>query len=271
MASIVRPLAAGAALAVVSITLAHEIAVADWTGRLPLLDSAANSVSGEASDDVYGPMPGPAARTFEVAAQPEASDLEISDSPLVGADANSPGADGHVVPSNPVRVIDFATNVAGLPVAAPDPVKSVEPALADTAPAVPDGLTPAIDGDASEPVEVALIDMKPVGVIHFDEGDAPIDLTAPIPAPRENRPILVPVPVPVDATIVAARSISLDPLVNESADGSWPRRLDQVNARAELENTVVQGVEPVLPYLVGWIQIDNGYGARPVPRRNIGR
>lgn len=270
MASFVRPLAAGAALAAVSLGLAHGIAVADWAAPQPLLRTGADGTSNMDSAQVYGPVPAPQGGQFKVASDDATAG---SGDPFAVPDdvsSQSPGASGQVTPSNPVRVIDFASNVAGLNVANSEPASPQKPSEPEPV-AVPAAPAQIDAPPAPDDVEVALIDMKPVTVIHFDEGDAPIDLTPPIPAPRENRPRLVPVPVPVDASIVAARSVSLDPLVSDFAEGSWPRRLDQVNARNNLETTVVSGSQPVLPYLVSWIQVENGPRPRPIPVRNVGQ
>ncbi|MCB1516981.1 MAG: hypothetical protein KDJ19_05115 [Hyphomicrobiaceae bacterium] len=270
MASFVRPLAAGAALAAVSLGLAHGIAVADWAAPPPLLQSGADQTSGADAAQVYGPMPVAGEGQFAVASDNGSAGADGAFPMPDDANSQSPGVSSQVVPKNPVRVIDFASNVAGLNVANSEPASPQVPPEPE-AEAVPAAPAPIDAAPSPDEVEVALIDMKPVTVIHFDEGDGPIDLTPPIPMPRENRPRLVPVPVPVDATIVAARSVSLDPLVSDFADGSWPRRLDQVNARNNLETTVASGSQPVLPYLVSWIEVENGPRPHPIPLRNVGR
>lgn len=53
---------------------------------------------------------------------------------------------------------------------------------------------------------------------------------APMPASATSRPVTVVRPLSV-ANVQPARDVSLDPLVHVQVQGSWPRRLDQINAR----------------------------------------
>lgn len=93
---------------------------------------------------------------------------------------------------------------------------------------------------AAAPIRQSLIEMSPVNVYRADErfhAANPEATTPPIPLSRAKRPILQVIPASV-AVIVPVRSVSIDPLLNDDADGTWPRRLDQVNARQNLEKFV---------------------------------
>lgn len=54
-------------------------------------------------------------------------------------------------------------------------------------------------------------------------------IIAPVPAPWSLRPVLEVRPADV-SRVRAARDVSVDRLVHKNAQGSWPRRLDQINA-----------------------------------------
>lgn len=91
----------------------------------------------------------------------------------------------------------------------------------------------------------------------------------PIPMPVHQRPHIAVVPRGVEI-VTPARSVSVDPMVHDFAPGSWPRRLDQVNARANVEDYVTAEIFPDSMFLSDWIEITDQYGTRLVPRANVG-
>lgn len=93
----------------------------------------------------------------------------------------------------------------------------------------------------------------------IDEPDliASQSVVPPIPASVSLRPIMPVYPANV-AVIQVARSVSGDPLVHDQVPGSWPRRLDQVNALAGAEQFIVaQGTQASL-FLRDWVEVRLG-------------
>ncbi len=80
---------------------------------------------------------------------------------------------------------------------------------------------------------------------------------APVPAPLSHRPVLVVYPASYDL-IRVARSVSGDPLVHDDAPGSWPRRLDQVNALAGAEQIIMARQAGSNIFLRNWVETRKG-------------
>ena len=82
----------------------------------------------------------------------------------------------------------------------------------------------------------------------------PVASHAPVPAPVSHRPILTVYPRDV-ALIWSVRAVSGDPLVHQLVPGSWPRRLDQVNALASAERYIVAQGSDSSSFVKAWIEV----------------
>ncbi len=82
----------------------------------------------------------------------------------------------------------------------------------------------------------------------------PVATRPPVPAPISHRPVLAVYPRDV-ALIRSARLISGDPLVHQLVPGSWPRRLDQINALASVEKYIVAQGGDSSSFLKAWIEV----------------
>lgn len=223
--ALIQPSLAILGLVCVGGTAAFALTMTSFSGaevEIPSVTPLAVEVEREAPV-VFGPMPAP---EFNVvadapdAAQTTDSQVEVANEGL-----------SLEAPPPEVRVID-ATGAIEKPLVVETPA-ALEVASIDPEPASVQQVP------KMEPLAQAtqtLIEMAPVAVYRPDErfnSANPQATVPPVPLGRDKRPILQVTPAAV-AAIVPARSVSLDPLLSDAADGTWPRRLDQVNARQNL-------------------------------------
>jgi len=162
-------------------------------------------------------------------------------------------------------------------------------------PAVPDTASVESGEVVPKPIprpETALTNAAGREADNAESRTATIDptLVAPIPAPVSRRPAppppvsapdLEPIPsqsvasseyrrarrAPSEVTsIKRLRRVSADPMVHNEVEGSWPRRLDQVNVRRSVERYVADRINPNNVFMSDWVQVETEHGIHIVPK-----
>lgn len=83
-------------------------------------------------------------------------------------------------------------------------------------------------------------------------------LVAPLPAPISARPVLAVQPANV-VIVQAARDVSIDHLVHVDVQGSWPRRLDQINIASQNNIFMQNWGQPRRPFVRSYRRLPNGF------------
>ncbi len=181
------------------------------------------------------------------------------------------GEAGHAASSRSIISLQGNTiSVADMTDPDLSPALDVKPRFLDLVPPLPHvrGQVPhgssSAAGNGAPPARGQIISasIMVIGPVVLPEPDvqAPLSvpLVAPVPAPRSARPILPVFPASV-SMMRSVQDVSGDPLVHVDAPGSWPRRLDQINALALRGQMAGGGQAGHSDYVSSYQQLPEGY------------